>query len=70
MQDGGLRGHGQPPSPLETCPRWIVHLVSTPWPAVNERGESALPPRLPAAIVHALPLAQGPLRGLGDEVLS
>jgi hypothetical protein len=25
---------------------------------------------LPAAIVHALPLAQGPLRGLGDEVLS
>jgi hypothetical protein len=34
--------------------------------AVNPR----CPPRLPAAIVHALPLAQGPLRDLGDEVLS
>jgi hypothetical protein len=34
--------------------------------AVNPR----CPPRLPAAIVHTLPLAQGPLRGLGDEVLS
>jgi hypothetical protein len=45
---------------------WCRHLDQPSMSAVNPR----CPPRLPAAIVHALPLAQGPLRGLGDEVFS